>query len=150
MMKMLRTMAIVAAAIVFASSAQAGWVSDSFTQTLTAYDRPLGSPAISGLLPLYQYTGETINPTFEVSYTGTKSLTIDSAVLEIVSRGAESVDTELYTVSIGPEELGPLTGKYCNWDPVTDTFTGLEGLMPTENGPLVVKIVGTLPSGIVN
>jgi hypothetical protein len=149
MMKFLKPMAVVALAIVFANSAQAAWVSDSFTQTLTAYSRPLGSPPTSGLLPLYQYTGETIDPTFTVSYADTTQLTIDSAVLEIVSRGAKSVDTELYTVSIGLTELGPLTGEYCNWDPVTDTFTGLESLMPTANGPLAVTIAGTLDHGIV-
>jgi hypothetical protein len=141
MMKMLRTMAIVASAIVFASSAQAAWVSDTFTQTLAA----------DGVeMPNFQMTGSTINYDFAVAYTDTTNLQIDSAVLDVVSKGADNGNgntNELYTVSIGATTRGPLLGHDYDWVPTT--FTGLEGLMPTADGPLTVSIAGTLDLGFV-
>lgn len=126
-------MAVLVLAIVIANGAQAAWVdvSDSFTQVL---------PADGGQLPSFQLAGTTINYDFSVAYTDTTNISIDSAMLAIKSSGADNT-VEQYDVSLGTTALGLLIGNGYNF--VTTTFSGLEGLMPSANGPLTVTIVGT-------
>ena len=142
-MKMLKTMAVLALAVVFANSAQAGWidVTDQFVQ-MHSYD--LGGGAVSA----WVIVPNTFSETFNVSYTDTTNLVIDAAELQIVARGVdESPVDEMYHVDVQSADQGTLSGNGLNTGWTTSTFSGLASLMPLVDGDVVVGVTGSGHAG---
>ncbi len=138
MMRILKTMAVLAVAIVFTNCAQAGWidVSDQFVQ-MHNYDAGGGSVSAWVIVP------DTFSETFAVSYTDTTNLVIDAAELQVLARGVDEVPAdELYTVDVEGAFQGTLSGNGWNTGWAMSTFSGLENLMPLVNDDVVVDITG--------